>query len=454
MATSNFPLRGPKAAVLCFKGRVNMAALRLRAAVNMAAPHRDSVDTKSAPTPPLDPARVAVSRRTGITSLTKKDFSRQNYEMECDEAGTQKTISEVKKTGGALGPQTPASKPTAEAPTPGCHGFGDIKKNIIRASKMPPLPRDETKIVVRPRGGLCISKRPYGRRQDSIREEETRTRCALIHYKASWSVSTPSQENVKHYVNVEAITVAGQDHEVSAYVAAPHATCKGIIRGIPLSDGPEAIERKIVNARNPLALGAKRIKSTGVVIELFDGYKVPNYVSYGGTLIKRRRDLRARAIQARSPSFDVDASIELNGCHHQDQPGPSATGGRSRSRGRSKTGGGSKSRSTSRARQKSRSRSGARSMSRTRSGSRARSGSSSIPDQGKADAAGTCPDTSPSQATICLGAPAIDGSPAERGPGQEKIKPHWADRVRSSDGEQPCNATRPQSMLGTRMYRD
>ncbi|KAL1439190.1 hypothetical protein MTO96_047406 [Rhipicephalus appendiculatus] len=99
-------------------------------------------------------------------------------------------------------------------------------------------------------------------------------------------VSTPSQENVRRYVNVEAITVAGQDHEVGAYVAAPHATCKGVIRGISLSDGPEAIDRKIVNARNPLALGAKIINSTGVIIVVFDGYNVPNYVSYGGVLMK------------------------------------------------------------------------------------------------------------------------------------------------------------------------
>ncbi|KAH7967599.1 hypothetical protein HPB52_000553 [Rhipicephalus sanguineus] len=273
--------------------------------------------------------------------------------MECDEAGIQvdaeennrdsgwitvtRRRSEVNKAGGALGAQTAASKPTAEAPTPGSHGFEDIKKNILRASKMPPLPRDETKIVVRPRGGLCIERlarlswqRPYGRRQDSIRARETRTR---------------------------SITVAGQDHEVSAYVAAPHATCKGVIRGIPLSDGPEAIDQN---------------QEYRVVIVLFDGYKVPNYVSYGGTLIKctlyrkqvdvcyacgrvghrsdvcmpdapfvrrqtphciqdckhryqtpyvvrRRRGLRARATQARSPSFDVDATIELNGCHQQDQ---------------------------------------------------------------------------------------------------------------------------------------
>ncbi|KAH7935818.1 hypothetical protein HPB52_013975 [Rhipicephalus sanguineus] len=204
--------------------------------------------------------------------------------------------SEAKKAGGAFGAKTPASQTNAEEHMPGRRGFGNVKKNIIRGSKMPPLPREETKVVVRPRGGLCISKvgpsvvaeaiwgaaglDPDGRNMDTMCPNPLQN--IMV-------VSTPSTENVKRYVNVEAITVAGQDHEVSAYVAAPHATCKGVIRGIPLSDGPEVIDRKIVNAKNPLALGAKRIKSTGVIIVLFDGYKVPNYVSYGGILLKACR---------------------------------------------------------------------------------------------------------------------------------------------------------------------
>ncbi|KAH7980919.1 hypothetical protein HPB49_020121 [Dermacentor silvarum] len=33
-----------------------------------------------------------------------------------------------------------------------------IKSKIIRGGRMPPLPKEEAKIIVRPRGGLCISK--------------------------------------------------------------------------------------------------------------------------------------------------------------------------------------------------------------------------------------------------------------------------------------------------------
>ncbi|KAL1448493.1 hypothetical protein MTO96_028224 [Rhipicephalus appendiculatus] len=74
-------------------------------------------------------------------------------------------------------------------------------------------------------------------------------------------ISTPSQENADRYVTGDIITISNQENEVRAYVAAPNATCKGVIRGISLNDGPEIIERKIVNERNPLALDAKRIKN-------------------------------------------------------------------------------------------------------------------------------------------------------------------------------------------------
>ncbi|KAL1420502.1 hypothetical protein MTO96_004536 [Rhipicephalus appendiculatus] len=98
--------------------------------------------------------------------------------------------------------------------------------------------------------------------------------------------STPNQENVSRYVSIRQIVVQGKEHEVSAYVTAPHSTCKGVIRGIPLQDSPNTINAKIVNERNPLALMAKRIAQTGMVIVAFDGYKVPNLVKYGSILLR------------------------------------------------------------------------------------------------------------------------------------------------------------------------
>ncbi|KAL1486689.1 hypothetical protein MTO96_031294 [Rhipicephalus appendiculatus] len=109
-------------------------------------------------------------------------------------------------------------------------------------------------------------------------------------------VSTPKSENANRYVRVKEVCIADKTYEVSAYEAAPHSTCKGVIRGIPVQDGSADIDTKIVNDRNPLAPAAKRIGSTTAVIVAFDGHRVPNFVRYGsvllqGTLYRRQIDI-------------------------------------------------------------------------------------------------------------------------------------------------------------------
>ncbi|KAH7965437.1 hypothetical protein HPB49_007678 [Dermacentor silvarum] len=76
------------------------------------------------------------------------------------------------------------------------------------------------------------------------------------------------------------------EYEVNAYETAPHTACKGVIRRVDLRDNPATITKSIVHDFHPLALAAKRIKSTGSIIVLFDGLRVPNYVRYGSTFVR------------------------------------------------------------------------------------------------------------------------------------------------------------------------
>ncbi|KAH7966212.1 hypothetical protein HPB49_014498 [Dermacentor silvarum] len=174
-----------------------------------------------------------------------------------------------------------AAHPDGQDALPSRNRYKDAKRKILRGSKMPPLPKDEMKIVVRPRGGLSITnpgptvvaEAIWAATGISTTEREWDTMCPNPMQNVM-VISTSSHEHAVCYTAVENITVAGQQQEVNAYVAAPHATCKGVIRRIAIEDGPEVIDRKIVNRRNPLALGAKRIKDTGTVVVLFEGYKV------------------------------------------------------------------------------------------------------------------------------------------------------------------------------------
>ncbi|KAK8774504.1 hypothetical protein V5799_010960, partial [Amblyomma americanum] len=149
---------------------------------------------------------------------------------------------------------------------------------------MPPLPKNDIKVIVRIRGGLNIAKIGAATVADAITaaacidevKREADTICP--NYQQNIVVVSTPEEEIAMYVRIKELCIAGDTRAAAAYSAAPHETCKGIIRNVPLSEVPEALSRNIVNPRNPLALAAKRVKESGTVIIAFDGYKVPNYV--------------------------------------------------------------------------------------------------------------------------------------------------------------------------------
>ncbi|KAL1469515.1 hypothetical protein MTO96_041028 [Rhipicephalus appendiculatus] len=136
---------------------------------------------------------------------------------------------------------------------------------------MPSLPREDNKIVIRPRGGLNIAKVGVTLVGDAIlaaagiREEDTLqdTLCPNVPQNIMVA-STPNQENVSRI----------RQHPADRRPR------------LGTRDSPNTINAKIVNERNPLALMAKRIAQTGTVIVAFDGYKVPNLVKYGSILLR------------------------------------------------------------------------------------------------------------------------------------------------------------------------
>ncbi|KAL1424340.1 hypothetical protein MTO96_020266 [Rhipicephalus appendiculatus] len=168
-----------------------------------------------------------------------------------------------------------------------------IKKRILKASRMPPMPEEHIKIVIRPRGGLNLEKvspttvgRAIVKAAGLTTEQITEDVICPNFMQNILVASTPERSNAERYVRIKSVRVADKDFEVSAYETAPHTTCKGVIRNVDITDGPATLERNIVNDRNPLAMAVKRIKNTGSVIIVFDGLRVPNFVRYGPTLVR------------------------------------------------------------------------------------------------------------------------------------------------------------------------
>lgn len=176
--------------------------------------------------------------------------------------------------------------------TPRTRGANLISR-ITRASKMPRLPTGDFKIVIRPRGGLQLSKLSlteldkavYEAAEIPYEERETDTICPN-NFQNILVVSTPNQDHADKYQGIKHIKANDKLYEVGAYETAPELTAKGVIKGVPLNETPRDITAAIITARNPTAIAAKRLGNTTTVIVLFDGSRVPTHVMYRGVLTR------------------------------------------------------------------------------------------------------------------------------------------------------------------------
>ncbi|KAL1424068.1 hypothetical protein MTO96_003693 [Rhipicephalus appendiculatus] len=167
------------------------------------------------------------------------------------------------------------------------------KQQVLKAGKMPALPRDHHKVVIRPRGGLNVATVGVVRlasalyRAASVSPQDATEDIICPNMQQNIIVvSTPHSSNAERYRRLASFTLDKHQFEVRAYETAPDYTVKGVVRGIPLDEDAKAIHLNIVNKRNPTALAAKRLSSTTSVIIAFDDGRVPTWVYYGGAMLR------------------------------------------------------------------------------------------------------------------------------------------------------------------------
>lgn len=166
-------------------------------------------------------------------------------------------------------------------------------QRIVATSRLPQLPRDTYRIIVRPRDGLNVTKVSQIRFEQALAmaaalapaEIEEDTICPNGTQNI-YVVCTPHEKNARAYVNAQQVRLGECTYRVSVYPAPPDDTCKGVIRGVDVDISEAQLRARIVNHRNPGAIEAKRIKRTTAVIVLFKGMKVPNYVSCGASMFR------------------------------------------------------------------------------------------------------------------------------------------------------------------------
>ncbi|KAH7935545.1 hypothetical protein HPB52_002314 [Rhipicephalus sanguineus] len=164
---------------------------------------------------------------------------------------------------------------------------------VAAASRLPPLPTDHHRVIVRPGGGLDVRKcnklkflqallfaarlPPAAAEEDIVCTNDTQN---------IFVISTPSLQTAEAYAKVRAIVLMERAHPVSAYVVASGTTSRGVVRGVDADLPDSELQRLFVSSHNPTLMGVRRIKDTTTIILLFDGLKVPNYVRCGMLLLR------------------------------------------------------------------------------------------------------------------------------------------------------------------------
>ncbi|KAH7953215.1 hypothetical protein HPB49_006185 [Dermacentor silvarum] len=99
----------------------------------------------------------------------------------------------------------PNAAATPSAPRSDKSSGAALKSKIIRASRMPVLPKEDTKIVVRPRAA-GISQDELSISQDAL--------CPNSWWPSIMVASTPRRENADRYARIKQIRISGKIHDL------------------------------------------------------------------------------------------------------------------------------------------------------------------------------------------------------------------------------------------------
>lgn len=172
-----------------------------------------------------------------------------------------------------------------------------------RKPRQPDLPKEDIKIILRPRHGLDVSRTSHVLLRDCIiaaakidPKEADEDTMRTNNYKNIIVISSPSIERAKAYNSINTLKIKEHEHEIVAYATPPEECTKGVIHNIPSEESEETISRSLVNKRNPSILQARRMGKTNSVVIVFEGQKVPYFVYYRGTeyrcyLHKKRHEI-------------------------------------------------------------------------------------------------------------------------------------------------------------------
>ncbi|KAM7285602.1 hypothetical protein ISCGN_032496 [Ixodes scapularis] len=197
--------------------------------------------------------------------------------------------------------------------------------------RLPPLPVNDHKVIVRPRDGLNFTV--WSAEQvamafiDAAQLTAAEIDTVKIRIRRDQNlvvVSTPEPEVAVRVQELPAITINGRQYEILAYIALPDNSCRGVIMGLDSRPTSEILSTRI-RAQGVKVLCARMMGQTNTAIINFEGLKVPYYVYFRGAeyrcLPHRPREQICTACLGLGHRVDVCPHPEENKCCRCGKPG-------------------------------------------------------------------------------------------------------------------------------------
>lgn len=214
--------------------------------------------------------------------ISPEDFHNDAGWLSCHKQRRQSTYSTLSSTTRMAGTvcfgatRTPVSSQSPRSPIPARY-------------RQPRLPKEDIKIVLRPRDGLDVRKHSEAHLRDAINSatalQPSEVEMDILRTNPTQNIviiSTPKIENAEKYNALREICISDKTYEIRAYATAPEDTAKGVIHNIPAYDSDEDINKSLKYRKNPTILTARRMGKTNSAIIIFEGSQVPYFVYYRG----------------------------------------------------------------------------------------------------------------------------------------------------------------------------
>lgn len=152
--------------------------------------------------------------------------------------------------------------------------------------RLPPLPKDDIKIVLRPRG-LAVKDLPQYKVVEAVvaatgrgcKEEDLLVR--LRHGSNIIIVSTANEDAAKKVLHIRQINFGGKSFAVNTHAAAPEGTLRGVIHGPAPKTTSEELKAHIrLRTQGVRVITARMLGNSSTALITFDGPTLPKFVIY------------------------------------------------------------------------------------------------------------------------------------------------------------------------------